>query len=74
MVICAEFSYKRNAPEKIGSTGETTSRRNKAGRAQKHTVCGMLMHSSLAVTSDGVPLDLCAIKFWSARSSRAPMR
>jgi hypothetical protein len=27
----------------------------------------MLMHSSLAVTSDGLPLGLCAIKFWSRK-------
>lgn len=62
-----EFSYKRDAPEKIGFTGETNSRKDKTGRLQKHTVCGMLMHSSLAVTSDGLPLGLCAIKFWSRK-------
>jgi hypothetical protein len=62
-----EFSYKRDAPEKIGFTGETSSRKDKAGRLRKHTVCGMLMHSSLAVTSDGLPLGLCAIKFWSRK-------
>lgn len=43
-----EFSYKRDAPEKIGFTGKTNSRKDKAGRLQKHTVCGMLMHSSVA--------------------------
>ena len=30
-----------------------------------HTVCGLLMHSSLAVTLDGLPLGLAAIKFWT---------
>lgn len=30
-----------------------------------HTVCGLLMHSSLAVTRDGLPLGLSAIKFWT---------
>ena len=29
------------------------------------TACGILMHSSLAVTTDGLPLGLTAIKFWS---------
>ena len=30
-----------------------------------HHCCGLLMHSSLAVTTDGIPLGLSAIKFWS---------
>ncbi|MGO8366648.1 IS4 family transposase, partial [Rhizobium johnstonii] len=30
-----------------------------------HTVCGILMHSSLALTLDGLPLGLAAVKFWS---------
>jgi hypothetical protein len=29
------------------------------------TVCGILMHSSLAVTTEGLPLGLAAIKFWT---------
>jgi hypothetical protein len=28
-------------------------------------VCGILMHSSLAVTTEGLPLGLTAIKFWT---------
>jgi hypothetical protein len=30
-----------------------------------HTVCGLLMHSSLVVTTEGLPLGLAAIKFWT---------
>ena len=30
-----------------------------------HTVCGLLMHASLAVTTEGLPLGLAAVKFWS---------
>jgi hypothetical protein len=30
-----------------------------------HTVCGILMHSSLALTTDGLPLGLAAVKFWT---------
>ena len=30
-----------------------------------HTVCGLLMHASLAVTTEGMPLGLAAIKFWT---------
>jgi hypothetical protein len=30
-----------------------------------HTVCGLLMHASLAVTTDGLPLGLAAVMFWT---------
>jgi hypothetical protein len=32
-----------------------------------HTVCGILMHSSLVVTADGLPLGLSAIKLWTRK-------
>src|SRR5690606_30702224 len=35
------------------------------GRHQKHAVCGLLMHASLAITPEGLPLGLTAAKFWS---------
>ena len=60
-----EFSFKRSAPEKIGFTKVSTGRKLKEGRYQKHAVCGLLMHASLAITSDGLPLGLTAAKFWS---------
>jgi hypothetical protein len=60
-----EFSYQRKEPEQVGFTGKTNSGKDKAGRSRIHIVCGILMHSSLAVTTDGLPLGLCAIKFWS---------
>ena len=41
------------------------SGKDKAGRLRTHTVCGLLMHASLAVTTDGLPLGLSAVKFWS---------
>ena len=37
----------------------------KEGRYQKHAVCGLLMHASLAITPEGLPLGLTAAKFWS---------
>ncbi|WP_253610396.1 MULTISPECIES: IS4 family transposase [unclassified Bradyrhizobium] len=52
-----EFSFKREKPDLIGFTGKT------AGRTQ----CGILMHSSLAVTTEGLPLGLSAIKFWTRK-------
>jgi len=59
-----EFSYQRVRPELIGQTKETFVGRDKEGRPQKRTVCGLLMHSSLVVV-EGVPLGLGAIKFWT---------
>src|SRR5262249_17332179 len=43
------------------------SGRDKAGRLRQHTVCGILMHSSLIVTTEGLPLGLCAVKFWTRK-------
>lgn len=60
-----EFSFKRSAPEKIGLTTVLTRRKMKEGQHQKHTICGLLMHASLAVTPAGLPLGLTAVKFWS---------
>jgi hypothetical protein len=39
--------------------------KNHEGRINYHTSCGILMHSSLAVTTEGLPLGLAAIKFWT---------
>lgn len=52
-----EFSFRREKPDLIGFTGKT------AGRTQ----CGILMHSTLAVTTEGLPLGLAAIKFWTRK-------
>jgi hypothetical protein len=62
-----EFSYKREQPELIGSTHKVPSRKDMKRRSPMHTVCGILMHSSLAVTTQGVPLGLAAIKFWTRK-------
>lgn len=60
-----EFSYKREETEAIGKTTLTCTGARKDGRPRLHTVCGLLMHSSLVVTPDGFPLGLSAVKFWS---------
>jgi hypothetical protein len=60
-----EFTYQRERPGAIGVTYSVNSGRDKTGRVRSHTVCGLLMHASLAVTPDGLPLGLTAIKFWS---------
>ena len=35
------------------------------GRFRLHTICGLLMHASLALTPEGLPLGLAAARFWS---------
>ncbi len=57
-----EFSFQRNRPEAIGKT-----RIIPAGRigSKPITKCGLLMHSSLAITTAGKPLGLTAVKFWT---------
>jgi transposase-like protein/DDE family transposase len=62
-----EFSFQRQDPRQIGITYNVNSGRDKEGRIRAHTVCGILMHSSLAVTTDGLPLGLAAVKFWSRK-------
>jgi hypothetical protein len=62
-----EFSFQRESPDRIGITYNVNSGRDKAGRIRAHTVCGILLHSSLAVTTDGLPLGLAAVKFWSRK-------
>jgi hypothetical protein len=63
------FSYQRERPELIGYTGKTTLRtgKNGTGPRQPLTQCGILMHSSLAVSADGLPLGLTAVKFWTRK-------
>jgi hypothetical protein len=54
----------RNGPGKIVRTGRIC--RVKARRTT-HTVCGLLMHSALVLTTDGLPLGLAAVKFWTRK-------
>src|SRR3954447_23542436 len=60
-----ELSDERAQHDRIGATRRVNSGRDKAGRLRMHTVCGLLMHSCLAVTTAGLPLGLSAIKFWT---------
>ncbi|MBP7002263.1 transposase DNA-binding-containing protein [Amaricoccus sp.] len=57
-----EFSFTWSAPEKIGFTKTSTGCKEKDGRFRQHTLCGLLSHASLAVTPDGLPLGLTAVK------------
>src|SRR6266480_4076798 len=60
-----EFTFQRDHSAAVGITYSVNSGKDRAGRYRMHTVCGLLMHSSLAVTTDGLPLGLAAIKFWN---------
>lgn len=63
-----EFSFHRSDVKAIGITHKTHVRKRKyETRVHHYTVCGIPMHSSLAVTTAGVPLGLAAIKFWTRR-------
>ena len=64
----SEFTYQRAAVAGMGLLSRPYLRRagsGKTGKSRHLTVRGLLMHSSLALTLDGLPLGLCAIKFWT---------
>lgn len=56
-----EFSFQRDTPDGIGQLSFVK------GRHVTHTVCGVLLHSSLVLTTDGLPLGLAAVKFWTRK-------
>ena len=62
------FSLMRSDTEAIGQTHKVgTAYKDKAGRQWMHTVCGIRINSNLAVTTDGMPLGLAAIKLWTRK-------
>ncbi len=63
----SEFCYTREANSPLGFLGKAYLSNVKKGRSRLHTQRGILMHSSLAVTTDGLPLGLAAIKFWTRK-------
>ncbi|HUD15446.1 MAG TPA: transposase DNA-binding-containing protein [Terracidiphilus sp.] len=62
-----EFSYRRTDTEPVGllRTKPFWPGKGKKGMPCLHTVCGILMHSSVAVTTAGLPLGLVAVKYWT---------
>lgn len=60
-----QFTYARESRQAIGVLHRSCAGYGKDGRPRLHTVCGVLMHSSLALTREGLPLGLAAIKFWT---------
>ena len=57
----SEFGFRRERPEAIGQLSLLK------GRHATVTLCGLLMHSSLVLTPEGLPLGLAAVKFWTRK-------
>jgi len=62
-----EFCFRREQPELIGNVAIRAGRKNLIGGPQFYTTCGILMHSSLVITTEGLPLGISAIKFWTRK-------
>lgn len=60
------FGYHRDNPDAVGFAGNHTAGLIKTGN-DAGINCGILMHSSLAVTTQGLPLGLTAVKFWTRK-------
>lgn len=60
-----EFAYERDEPELIGVTHIIPNGKDVLGKNRRITKCGILMHSSLVITTEGLPLGLAALKFWT---------
>ena len=69
-----EFSFQRENPTRIGLTRRYRTGKEADRRKPPRKVCGILMHSSLVTTVEGVPLGLAAVKFWTRKNSRAAPR
>lgn len=62
-----EFNYHREDIQSVGIVKRTPLRNRFDESPQHYVVCGILMHSSLAVTMEGLPLGLAAMKFWTRK-------
>jgi hypothetical protein len=60
-----EFSFQRKKDSQLGLIGYASFGRDRLDQLKHFTVRGLLMHSTLALTLDGLPLGLAAIKFWT---------
>jgi hypothetical protein len=62
-----EFSFQREKDSQLGFLGRGSCGKDIDGRLKHFTTRGILMHSSLAITLEGLPLGLAAIKFWTRK-------
>ena len=65
----SEFSYTRedNQIKKTRKLRIGKPKKNMVGEKQYYTKCGVLMHASLAVSAENLPLGLGALKFWTRK-------
>ena len=63
-----EFSFTRSTPDGVGYLSYVK------GRHATHTACGVLLHSSLVLTTSGLPLGLAAVKFWTRKKFKGTNR
>ncbi len=62
-----DFPFRREKKQAIGVTCKSYGGKGKDGRPRLHTVCGILLHSSLVVTLEGLPLGISAAKAWTRK-------
>ena len=63
-----EFSFRREDDQAICIMRKVAKGpSDQRARLRMHTVCGILMYSSLAVTPGGLPLGLAGIKLWTRK-------
>jgi hypothetical protein len=62
-----EFSFRWARPETIGAIGRVPVGRDRNGNPRTYTQCGLLMHSSFVATTEGLPLGLAAVQFWTRK-------
>ncbi|NDL61472.1 IS4/Tn5 family transposase DNA-binding protein [Acerihabitans arboris] len=60
------FGYHRNNPDAVGFAGHYTTGLATTGN-DTGIIHGILMHSSLAATTQGLPLGLTAVRFWTRK-------
>ena len=61
------FSFQREDLGPIGMLKKGVGK-DRRGRLRPYLTRGLLMHSSLAVTTEGLPLGSAAVKFWSRKT------
>jgi hypothetical protein len=60
-----EITYKRKDPAEVGYTRKCANRKGLFDQEKKRAQCGILMHSSLVLTPEGLPLGFSSKKFWN---------
>jgi hypothetical protein len=63
-----EFSYRRKDVAAMGVVSKRLVGKDNHGQSVYFTTRGINLHSSLAITLEGLPLGLTAVKFWSRKA------